>query len=66
MNGTERLMLRPAEAADAIGVSRAKLYELLARGVIPSVMVGASKRVPVQALNAWIEEQLKESVAAGR
>lgn len=66
MTGPERLMLRPAEAADAIGVSRAKLYELLARGVIPSVMVGASKRVPVQALNAWIEQQLKETVPAGR
>lgn len=66
MSGPERLMLRPGEAADAIGVSRAKLYELLARGVIPSVMVGASKRVPVQALNAWIEQQLKETVTAGR
>jgi predicted DNA-binding transcriptional regulator AlpA len=29
-NVTDRLMLRPTEAADAIGVSRSKAYELIA------------------------------------
>jgi excisionase family DNA binding protein len=51
-------MLRPAEAADSIGVSRSKLYELLAKNEIPSVRVGSSVRVPVDALKRWISEQL--------
>jgi excisionase family DNA binding protein len=54
----ERLMLRPAEAADAIGISRTKAYELISRGDIPSVKVGGCVRVPVAALNDWIGSQL--------
>ena len=54
-----KLLYRPAEAADAIGVSRAKLYTLVASGVIPSVRVGQSIRVPVDALREWIEHQLE-------
>jgi excisionase family DNA binding protein len=54
----ERLLLRPVEAAEVIGVSRSKLYELLASGDLPSARIGASVRVPVEALRAWIAEQL--------
>ena len=61
--GLPKLLYRPAEAADAIGISRAKLYALVAAGVIPSVRVGASIRVPVKTLSDWIERQL-ESVPA--
>jgi excisionase family DNA binding protein len=56
----DRLMLRPVEAADSLGVSRSKCYELIARGVIPSVKVGGCVRVPVQALRDWIASQLAE------
>lgn len=57
---TDRLMLRPAEAADAIGISRTKAYELISRGEIPSVKVGGCVRVPVLQLKAWIEKQVAE------
>jgi excisionase family DNA binding protein len=55
----EKLLYRPAEAADAIGVSRARCYELIARGAIPSIRIGGSIRVPVEALRAWIGRQLE-------
>ena len=61
MAGAERMLYRPAEAADAIGVSRARAYELIAAGVIPSIRIGSSIRVPVEALRAWIEQQVNES-----
>lgn len=54
----DKLLLRPVEAAEAIGISRTKIYELLARGDLPSVRIGASVRVPVDALRAWIARQL--------
>jgi excisionase family DNA binding protein len=54
----EKLLLRPVEAAEAIGISRSKIYELLASGDLPSVRIGTSVRVPVEALRAWIAEQL--------
>ena len=58
----ERILYRPGEAAEAIGVSRSRMYELLASGEIPSVNVGNVKRVPVDKLREWVEQQ----VAQGR
>lgn len=60
----DKLLLRPIEAAEAIGIGRSKIYELLASGELPSIRIGGSVRVPVDALRAWIERQLAE--AAGR
>lgn len=55
----DKLLLRPVEAADAIGISRSKTYELIASGELPSISVGGSKRVPVVALQQWIDRQLE-------
>lgn len=55
----DKLLLRPIEAAEAIGVGRSKVYELLASGELPSVRIGGSVRVPVDALRAWIARQLE-------
>jgi excisionase family DNA binding protein len=60
MSMTDRMLYRPTEAADAIGISRARAYSLIAEGVIPSIRVGHSIRVPVEALREWIARQLEE------
>lgn len=52
----ERLLLRPREAASAMGVSLSKFYALLDRKELPAVKVGASYRIPTAALRAWIED----------
>ena len=57
---TDRLLYRPAEVGEAIGVSRARAYELIAQGVIPSIRIGSSIRVPVEALRAWIGKQMQD------
>ena len=49
-----RLLLRPKEAADALGIGRSKCYALIASGELPSVRVGASIRVPLAMLEKWI------------
>jgi excisionase family DNA binding protein len=56
---TDKLLLRPAEVANALGIGRSKTYVLLASGELPSIRVGSSLRVPVDALRAWIARQLK-------
>lgn len=61
---TERLLLRPVEAAEAMGVSRAKAYQLIAEGQIPSIRVGGSIRVPVHALHEWVQRQMEKAVVA--
>ena len=54
----DRLLLRPSEVADTLGIGRSKAYELIASGVIPSIRLGASVRVPADALRTWIARQL--------
>ena len=62
----DKLLLRPVEAAEAIGIGRSKMYELLASGELPSIRIGGSVRVPIDALRAWIARQLAEPTEAGR
>ena len=62
-----RLLLRPEEAAKALGISRATCYKLLARGDLPSIVVGERlRRIPIAALNAYIATQSTlQGVSAG-
>ncbi len=53
----DRILLRPMEVAEAIGVGRSKVYELLASGALPSIRIGGRVRVPVAELREWIDRQ---------
>jgi len=50
----ERLLLTPTEAAQALGIGRSKLYELLRAGAIRSVRIGSCRRVPADALMDFV------------
>jgi excisionase family DNA binding protein len=52
----KKILLRPAEVAELIGLGKSKTYALIAAGAIRSVRIGASIRVPADALRQWIEE----------
>jgi excisionase family DNA binding protein len=41
----DRLLLTPDEAAAVLSIGRSKLYELLRAGVVPSVRIGACRRI---------------------
>jgi excisionase family DNA binding protein len=60
----ERLLYRPTEAADLIAVSRARVYQLIAEGVIPSIRLGGSIRVPADALKAWVAQRVQDVAEA--
>jgi excisionase family DNA binding protein len=51
----EKLLLRASEVSEATGMGKSKTYQLIAAGVIPSVRVGKSVRVPADRLRRWIE-----------
>jgi excisionase family DNA binding protein len=53
-----KLLLRPDEAAEAIGVGRSKIYALIASGDLPSIRIGGSVRVPVDELKDWIAQRV--------
>jgi excisionase family DNA binding protein len=50
-----RFLLTPDEAAATLGIKRSMLYRLLRRGEILSVQVGSARRIPVKALEAYVE-----------
>jgi excisionase family DNA binding protein len=57
---SDDLLLRVEVAADRIQVSRAQMYRLLAVGEVKSVKIGASRRVPLRALNDFVDRLMAE------
>jgi len=57
----ERMLLRATEAAEIVGLGRSKMYELIAKGIVPSVRIGKSVRVPVEGLRQWVQKQVEET-----
>lgn len=43
---TRPVLLRVAEAAEALGIGKTKIYELIANKTISTVKIGASRRIP--------------------
>lgn len=54
--GVPRLLLTTSEAAAALGISRAKLYELLARGELRALKINAATRVSVAELERYVAQ----------
>lgn len=50
-----RLTLRPLEAAQVLGISRAALYRLLHEGEIHSHRVGGKRMIAVKELRRWVD-----------
>jgi excisionase family DNA binding protein len=59
-----KILLTVPEAAAALGISRSKLYELLAARVVRSVRIDGSRRVPVEALEDYVASLLEEESPA--
>ncbi len=58
-----KLLVTPAEAATALGISRTRVYELMASGQLASVKIGRSRRIPAPALYAFISAMSAGSTA---
>ncbi|MER7542030.1 helix-turn-helix domain-containing protein [Spirillospora sp. NPDC127506] len=59
-----KLLLTVPEAAKALAISRSKLYELLASGALRSVRIDGSRRIPLHALNDYINALMQAEEAA--
>ena len=53
----ERLLLKPVEVTQVLGIGRSLVYELIARKEIPSVRIGRCIRVPAESLQRWLKDQ---------
>ncbi len=55
-----RRLLTPEESAQALGIGRTLVYELIRTGQLESVRIGTCRRVPVAALDEFVAT-LRES-----
>lgn len=54
------LLIRPPEAAQALGLSKAKLYQLLAKGELASVKIDGARRIPAEDLRSFVDRLRQE------
>lgn len=59
----DRLLYTPAEAGERLRLGRTTVYELMARGDLPSVRIGASRRIRRADLEAYVERLGAEPTA---
>lgn len=52
----EPLLLTANEAAEALAVGRSKIYELIMSGKLESVRIGGCRRIPREALDAFVSQ----------
>lgn len=55
MSAHLRLLLTPEQAAERLSLSRTTVYELIRYGELRSVKIGRARRVPVEALDEFVE-----------
>ncbi|MHB1417241.1 MAG: helix-turn-helix domain-containing protein [Chloroflexota bacterium] len=48
-------LLHVSDVAKRLGLRRSRVYQLVAAGVVPSVRIGGSIRIPARAFEAWVE-----------
>jgi excisionase family DNA binding protein len=57
----EPLLLTVTQAAQRLGISRILLYELLAADEIESITIGRLRRIPVDALTTYINQDRRHT-----
>ena len=62
-NGLEletRWFLGPAEAARLLDVGRSTIYELAAKGELPTIRINGSVQISVDGMKDWIRKKMNE------
>jgi excisionase family DNA binding protein len=53
-----KLLLRVEEAAEMLGIGRCRVFALINSGELASVKIGASRRIPEQAVREYVARLL--------
>jgi excisionase family DNA binding protein len=54
--GTTAIVFAVEEAARALGIGRTLMYRLISTGAVESVTIGRLRKVPVDALHAYVRQ----------
>lgn len=58
-----KLLLRIEDVAQRLSIGRTKVYELMRAGVLPTVHLGRSVRIPLADLEAWVRDEVQAEVS---
>ena len=68
MKGTtlnvEKLLLTAEETGHVLGFGRTKMYDLIRRGEITSIKVGGRRRIPVSAVQRFVDTYVDDQPIA--
>ena len=56
----QEMLLKDIEAARLLRISRGLLWKLMLSGELPSVKIGKCRRIPRQAVDAYVQRLLAE------
>jgi excisionase family DNA binding protein len=56
-------LLNVNEAATALGLGRSLVYALVATGELTSIKIGRARRIPIGAIDDFIEQRLKQETS---
>jgi excisionase family DNA binding protein len=59
----DKLLLTPEEVAEALGIGRTKVYELIRLGFIESVKIDGCRRIPTVAAHEYVARLRREAAA---
>lgn len=57
-----KAVLRPTDVAQLLGISRSRVYQLIAAHRLPVVREGWSIRIPRAAWERWLEDQRDQAL----
>ena len=58
---TEAVLLTPEQAAQQLGISRWKVYDLLRQGSLASIRIGSCRRIPTRAIEDLVADLLRDA-----
>lgn len=58
-----KYLMTADEAAKALSLSRSTLYIELASGRLESIHIGRSRRIPVDAIERWLDDKRQPTAA---
>jgi excisionase family DNA binding protein len=53
-----KLLYKPTEAAEVLGMSRSGIFRLMSSGELQSVKIGGLRRIPAAALETYVQTVL--------
>jgi excisionase family DNA binding protein len=63
---SQSLLLTPEEAAYELRISRAQVYVLMDRRVIPSIQIERSRRIPRADFEQWVRQRVQAAAVVAQ